>query len=144
MTQTQLSNGMGTAFAMVPIDPQGPLLVALREGRLLGRDLAVLWLLVAHLDWRTGRAWVSTAELAAALGHSRPETVQQSLARLRSEALVARGADKREPRRVFWCVNPLLVAATGGKHRRQRQWLQFCAALECGPAQAARRFPSRP
>jgi hypothetical protein len=129
MTQTQLSDGLG-AFAMVPLEPDGPLLVALREGRLLGRDLAVLWLLINHLDWRTGRAWVSTAELAAAIGHTRPETVQQSLARLRREVLVARGADKREPCRVFWCVNPLLVAATGGKHRRAMQWQQFQRALE--------------
>jgi len=128
MTQTQLSDGLG-AFAMVPLEPEGPLLVALREGRLLGRDLAVLWLVVARLDWRTGRAWVTTAELAAALGHTRPETVQQSLARLRREALVARGADKREPCRVFLCVNPLLVAATGGKHRRQLQLKQFERAL---------------
>jgi hypothetical protein len=130
MTQTQLSDGLGTAFAMVPLEPEGPLLVALRDGHLLGRDLAVLWLLVAHLDWRSGRAWVSTAELAAAMGHSRPETVQQSLARLRREALVARGADKRDPRRLFWCVNPLVVAVTGGRHRRQRQIAQFTAALE--------------
>jgi hypothetical protein len=130
MTQTQLSDGMSAAFAMVPLEPEGPLLVALREGRLLGRDLAVLWLVVARLDWRTGRAWVSATELAAAVGHSRPETVQQSLARLRREALVARGSDKREPSRVFWCVNPLLVAATGGKARRNRQWLQFRAALD--------------
>jgi hypothetical protein len=130
MTQSQLSDGMGAAFAMVPLEPEGPLLVALRDGRLLGRDLAVLWLLVARLDWRTGRAWVSAAELAAAMGHTRPETVQQSLARLRREGLLARGADKREPWRRFWCVNPLQVAATGGRHRRQRQLQQFRAALD--------------
>ena len=114
---------------MVPLEPEGPLLVALRDGRLMGRDLAVLWALVARLDWRTGRAWVSTTELAAAIGHSRLDTVQQSLARLRREALVARGADKRDPRRRFWCINPA-VAATGGKHRRAMQWQQFERALE--------------
>jgi hypothetical protein len=124
-----LSDGLG-AFAMVPLEPEGPLLVALRDGRLLGRDIAVLWLLVARLNWRTGRAWVSTAELASAMGNSCPRRVQESLARLRREALVARGTDKREPKRVFWCVNPLLVAATGGKHRRERQYQQFQMALE--------------
>ena len=115
---------------MVPLEPEGPLLVALRDGRLLGRDFAVLWLLVARLDWRTGRAWVSTAELAAAIGNSCPGRVQESLARLRKETLVARGTDKRESKRVFWCVNPLLVAATGGKHRRQLRLQQFERALE--------------
>ena len=123
-----LSDGLG-AFAMVPIEPEGPLLVALREGRLLGRDLAVLWLLVSRLDWRSGRAWVNATELAAALGHTRTETVLQSLARLRREGLVARGADKRDPRRRFWCISPV-VACTGGKHRREQLWQQFLAALE--------------
>jgi hypothetical protein len=128
MTQSQLSDGLG-AFAMVPLEPEGPLLMALRDGRLLGRDIAVLWLLMARLDWRTGRAWVSTAELAAAMGNSCPGRVQESLARLRREALVARGSDKRQAKRVFWCVSPA-VAATGGPRRRALQWAQFLAALE--------------
>ncbi|MCP9891943.1 hypothetical protein KBY57_12900 [Cyanobium sp. Aljojuca 7D2] len=128
MTQSQLGDGLGD-FAMVPLAPEGPLLVALREGRLLGRDIAVLWLLMARLDWRTGRAWASPAELAAAMGNSCPGRVQESLARLRREALVARGSDKRDPRRRFWCINPA-VAATGGKHRRALQWAQFQRALE--------------
>ena len=123
-----LSDGLG-AFAMVPLDERGPLLGALRDGRLLGRDVAVLWALIANLDWRTGRSWITSAELAAALGHTRTETVLQSLARLRREGLVARGADRRDPRRRFWCVSPA-VACTGGKHRRQQQWRQFAAALE--------------
>ena len=123
-----LSDGLG-AFAMVPLDERGPLLETLKEGRLLGRDVAVLWALIAHLDWRTGRSWITSAELAAAIGHTRTETVLQSLARLRREGLVARGADKRDPRRRFWCISPA-VACTGGKHRRQQQWQQFAAALE--------------
>ena len=128
MTQTQLSDGL-SAFAMVPLEPEGPLLGALREGRLLGRDLAVLWLLINHLDWRTGRSWITSAELAGALGHTRTETVLQSLARLRREGLLARGADKRDPRRRYWCISPA-VACSGGKVRRQQQWQQFLRALE--------------
>lgn len=124
-----LSDGLST-FAMVPLEPEGPLLVALREGRLLSRDFGVLWLVVARLDWRTGRAWVTTAELAAAMGNNCPGRVQESLARLRREALVARGLDRRSSQRRYWCVNPLLVAATGGKHRRALQWQQFQRALE--------------
>jgi hypothetical protein len=127
MTES-LSDGLG-AFAMLPLEPDGPLLVALREGRLLSRDFGVLWLVVARLDWRTGRAWVTTAELAAAMGNNCPGRVQESLARLRREALVARGSDRRDPRRRYWCISPV-VAATGGKHRRALQWEQFQRALE--------------
>jgi hypothetical protein len=129
MTESQLSDGMATAFAMVPLDPDGPLLVALKEGQLHPRDLAVLWCLLARLDWRSGRAWVTTADLAAAMGHEKTNTVCAALARLKRLALVAKGIDKRDPRRRFWCVNPL-VAATGGPHRRKMQDLQFRLALE--------------
>jgi hypothetical protein len=129
MTQSQLSDGIGAAFAMVPLEPQGPLLLALTHGRLQPRDLAALWLLLANLDWRSGRCWLNTADLAAAMGHRRAHSMQQSLGRLRKEGLVARGSDKRDPRRRFWCINPA-VAATGGKHRRAMQWQQFERALE--------------
>jgi len=128
MTQSQLSDGMGTAFAMVPIDPAGPLLVALRAGRLQGRDVAILWALVATVDWRSGRSWTSITEMAAATGRSW-HSAQQSLGRLRKEALLARGSDNRDPRRRYWCINPV-VAATGGPARRQQQWQQFQRALE--------------
>jgi hypothetical protein len=124
--ETELSDGIG-AFAMVPL-PQGPLIEALRERRIKPADMALLWLLVSRLDWRTGRAWVRVADLATDLGHSRLSTAYQALARLRAEGLVARGADKRDPRRVFWCVNPE-VACCGGKHRRKLQWYQFVGAL---------------
>jgi hypothetical protein len=112
---------------MVPLEPDGPLLVALREGQLPPRDLAVLWCLLARLDWRSGRCWASTTDLATAMGHEKTNTVAASLARLRRLGLVAKGMDKRS-RRPFWCLNPVL-ATTGGKHRRQRQHLQFADAL---------------
>ena len=124
-----LSDGVGASFAMLPIDERGPLLEALKEGRLLGRDVAALWVLINHLDWRTGRSWITSAELAGALGHTRTETVLQSLARLRREGLLARGADRRDPRRRYWCISPA-VACSGGKVRRQQQWQQFLRALE--------------
>ena len=67
----QLSDGMGGAFAMLPLEPDGPLLAALRDGELYSRDLAVLWALVARLDWHSGRAWVSRQDLAQAIGQPR-------------------------------------------------------------------------
>lgn len=130
MTESQLSDGMATAFAMVPLEPDGPLLTALRNGELHPRDLAVLWCLLSRVDWRSGRAWVTTADLAAAMGHEKTNTVAAALARLKRLSLVAKGIDKRDPRRWFWCVNPWVVAATGGPHRRKMQDLQFRLALE--------------
>jgi hypothetical protein len=126
---SQLSDGMGSSFALVPLLPDGPLLEALRDGQLYPRDFAVLWALLARLDWRSGRAWVTTTDLAAAIGHERTNTVSGSLARLRRLGLVAKGMDKRS-RRPFLCVDPSLVASTGGHHRRRLQRLQFTAALE--------------
>jgi hypothetical protein len=126
----QLSDGMGSAFAMVPLDPDGPLLVALRDGELHPRDLAVLWALVARLDWRSGRAWVSTAELAGAIGHEQANTVRGSLRRLKRLGMVASGVDQRDSSRRFLCVNPFLVAATGGPARRRQQHRQFVQALQ--------------
>ena len=126
---SQISDGMGN-FAMLPLEPEGPLLVALREGQLHPRDLAILWCLVARLDWRSGRAYATTADLAAAIGHEQTNTVCGALARLRRLGLVAKAQETRDRRRIYWCVNPFLVAATGGKHRRQLQLRQFAAALE--------------
>jgi hypothetical protein len=125
----QLSDGMPSAFAMVPvIGAVDPVLEALREGRLLPRDVAVLWAVLQHIDWRSGRIWLSARQVGEALGHPPGnDEAARSLNRLRKAGLLARGADKRDPSRVFWCVDPS-VASTGGKHRRLQQRLQFLEA----------------
>lgn len=123
----RLSEGM-SAFAMVPIRGEAsPLLEAIRDRRLQPRDGTTLLALLMHLDWRSGRCYASTAELAAAVRFEIGQ-MQHSLKRLRVEGLVARGVDQKT-RRHFWCISPL-VASTGGKHRRLQQLLQFEAALE--------------
>lgn len=129
MPEPLLSDGIGN-FAMVPLDPDGPVVAALRERQLQPRDMAALWLLLVHLDWRSGRCWASSRDLAAAMGHRDPAHVVHSLARLKRLGLVAKGHDKRDPRRLYWCVNPWLVAATGGRHRRWLQQLQFEQAMD--------------
>lgn len=127
MSRRQLSDGMGYAFAMVPLEPNGLMITALREGRLQARDAATLQALLAHLDWRSGRCWLSIAGLADASGRSWHST-QQSLGRLRREGLVARGTDKRNPSLRFWCIHPG-VAVTGGALRRERCLQQFLDSL---------------
>lgn len=126
----QLSDGMPGVFAMVSIGGPDPVIEALREGQVLPRDMAVLWVVLQNLNWRSGRCWLSAREVGEALGHPPGnDEAGRSLNRLKRAGLVARGADKQDPSRIFWCVSPV-VASTGGKHRRHLQHLQFAAALE--------------
>ena len=73
---------------------------------------------------------MSNSEQAAVIGHGRPETAQLSLARLRREVLVTRGANKRDPRWVFRCVNRLILEVLGGRNWRQRKIAQFAVDWE--------------
>lgn len=135
---SSLSASMGASFAMVPLlGSVHPALVALKEARLHPRDLCLLWILLVHQDWRTGRIWLSPDDMAAAMGHRTPGVVAHSIRRLKAEGLVARGFDKRDPRRRFWCLNPL-VCSSGGKHRQTMQALQFGEASERSVSQLAR------
>ena len=123
---------------MVPLlGSDHPALVGLKEGRLHPRDLCVLWILLVHQDWRTGRIWLSLDDVADAMGHRTPGAVRHCIRRLKTEGLVARGFDKRDPRRRFWCLNPL-VCSSGGKHRQTMQALQFGEASERSVSQLAR------
>jgi hypothetical protein len=125
-----LSASMHCAFAMVPIDPSGPVMQALRAGTIAPTDLAVLWALIANLNWRSGRFWGSAAALVAGPEANTPELVERSLVRLRMAGLVACGRCRRRPaQRRFWCVLPA-ICTTGGPYRRRAQWLQFYEATE--------------
>lgn len=131
----------GHPFVMVPLQPDGPVLTALREGRLHPRDLALLMVLIHNMDPLTGRVWMAGADLAAAMGHRTPCVVLGSIRRLKREGLVAKGLDRRNPRRWFWCVNPMAIACSGGSLRRWKQIDQFAMAtdrLEPGRRRRAR------
>jgi hypothetical protein len=126
----ELSASMPCAFAMLPLAPGGPVLQALRAGSIEPEDLATLWALIAHLNWRSGRYWGDAAALATAMGQSTPEAVELALGRLRQAGLVACGRCRRRPaQRGYWCVLPA-ICTTGGPYRRRRQWLAFHAATE--------------
>lgn len=125
-----LSDGAHARFSLVFLLPDGPLMEGLRTGRLKHRDAALLWLLLLNVRWRYARCWLTIDEMAAALGGVSTGTVERSLARLRREQLVAQGWGARTPRRQFWCLNPWLVAATGGRGWRLRQMEQFSHWIE--------------
>jgi hypothetical protein len=126
-----LSESMPGAFAMVTInDPSGPVRQALRSGAIELADLGVLWLLLDQVRWQSCRFWGSAADLAAAMGSDDPQQIEQSLTRLQRAGLIARGRCRRYPvSRHYWCVLPA-VATTGGKHRRQQQWITYARAIE--------------
>lgn len=120
---------VGVPFVMVPIQgTDSPALVALREGLLKPRDLAVLFALLQSVTWQTGRIYLSTAELAAAVGVPSIEPVGQSLTRLKRAGFIARGQEANNKRRAFWCINPWVIGSSGGKNRRCAQEWQFEAA----------------
>ena len=131
----------GHPFVMMPLQPDGPVLTALQEGHLHPRDLALLLVLIHNMDPLTGRVWMTGAELAAAMGHRTPCVVLRCIRRLKQQGLVAKGLDRRNPRRWFWCVNPEAVACSGGSLRRYQQIDQFAVAtdrLEPGRRRRAR------
>jgi hypothetical protein len=125
MARKELSEGM-PSFAMVPVGGDSSLLAAVRAGHIRSSDLAVFHAVLDATEWTTGRCWSSIHELGASAVRNYNAT-QQALGRLRKARLVAKGADRRCPRRVFWCVSPL-AAAFGGPKRRDRLWVQWMDA----------------
>lgn len=129
MAEAALSAGMGpSGFAMLAIaEAESPLLHALRERRLQPRDGTTLLALVQHVQWRSGRVYASTAELAASVAFE-PGQMAHSLKRLRLEGFIARGVD-RETSRPYWCFDPKLIATRGPRWRvRMAEQFDRCRA----------------
>lgn len=123
MAEPTLSAGMPASFAVVPLmGPDNLALVALRDGAIQPADLALLWTVAQHVNWRSGRSRASTAELAQAMAATRGH-VEQSLGRLVAAGLVVEGTDRRR-RYEYLALHPLLCT-TGGPYRRRNQWRQF-------------------
>ena len=122
MAEPTLSAGMPADFATVLLTGRGNLaLEALRGGAIEPSDLAVLWALIQHLNWRNGRCRATTAQLVRAMASTR-EQVEQGLGRLVAAGLVIEGADRRSGD--YLAVHPL-ICTTGGPYRRRQQWMQF-------------------
>jgi hypothetical protein len=122
MAEPTLSAGMPAPFATVLLmGADGLALVALRDGAIQPADLALLWTVGQHLNWRSGRCKASTAELAEAMAATRGH-VEQSLERLVAANLLIEGTDRRSGD--YLALHPLLFT-TGGPYRRRHQWRQF-------------------
>jgi len=96
--------------------------LATREKRLQPRDGTVLWMVMASVNWRSGRADVTAATIAKELGLNVTQCAS-SIRRLQSEGLLARGVDPRS-RHTYFMLNPRL-GWVGSNQRRGylfQQW----------------------
>lgn len=97
------------------------------ERRLELRDMAVLWALMAHASWRTGKIIVTVDKLAERLRMQKPHVVS-SLTRLRKEFLLTKGKDPHNGT-TFYLLNPA-VASVGPAETKGRMWQVFKESLE--------------
>jgi DNA-binding MarR family transcriptional regulator len=100
---------------------------ALADKRLEPRDLAVLLILLGHMNWRSGRVNITQKALAQQINVS-SSNVCMSIKRLRQEQLIARAVDKSSGNRYF-LINPRL-ASVGSPQRRGHLFQQFDEALD--------------
>lgn len=93
-----------------------------RQRRLELRDMAVLMALSAHVQWRSGRAWVTVKALANQLGMN-VSSCADSVRRLQREGQLVRCADERTGGS-FFLLNPFVISV-GGPQRRGLLWKMF-------------------
>lgn len=114
-------------FVMVHRQGQEALLSLLKERKLLPRDLAVVWALLPHLNWRSGRVKVTATYLANELAMRLPD-VSNSLKRLRTNMVISRVYDELSGE-TYFLFNPWYIS-TGGSKRRGHAISQFKESLE--------------
>jgi len=100
---------------------------ALVEKRLQPRDLALLLLLLGHMNWRSGRIRITAAALAEESG-SKHTNVYLSLKRLQQELFLVRVWDRTSGDK-YILINPRLVSV-GSPSRRAQLFQEFEEALE--------------
>lgn len=114
-------------FVMVHRQGQEALLSLLEERKLLPRDLAVVWGLLPHLNWRSGRIRVTASALAKRLGMRLPD-ITNSLKRLRQHLVISKVYDELTGES-YLLFNPWYISA-GNPKRRGHAKQQFKESLE--------------
>jgi hypothetical protein len=110
-------------FLMLGIDAIAMLVTeAVAAKRLQPRDSLVLFAVMAKVNWRSGRASVTTRALASSLG-MKESNCCQSIRRLRDEGLLARGVD-RDSGNAYFLLNPRLgwVGSTQRRGHLYKLW----------------------
>jgi hypothetical protein len=100
---------------MVQFDGLRMVAELVRDGRLEPRDLQVLIVLMAEVDWRTGRVTLLSKEVAERCGFHKC-TTSSCVARLKREMLVVR-CQEATGSGSYFLLNPDL-ANVGGERRR--------------------------
>lgn len=114
-------------FVMVHRQGQEALLALLAQRKLLPRDLAVVFALLTHLNWRSGRMKVTATFLAEQTALRLPD-VTNSLKRLRENKVISKVYDQRTGE-AYHLFNPWYISAGSGK-RRGHAIQQFRDSLE--------------
>lgn len=114
-------------FVMVHQRDLDSTIALLGQRRLELRDAAVFLVLVNYVNWRSGKAKVTTSYIAERLNVKLPVAVS-AITRLRKEGLVRRVVDRRTGE-AYFLINPYL-ASVGGPQRRGHLWHQFDESLE--------------
>ena len=99
----------------------------LEQRKLLPRDLAILWVMTLHLNWRSGRMKVTATHLAK---QTKMDTsvVINSLKRLRDNLVISKVYDEVTGESYF-LFNPWYITA-GSSKRRGHAKRQFQESLE--------------
>lgn len=123
----QSSDDGNEGFVMLFTDEGRDTLLPLLQRREIScQDVSVLVAVMAHLDWRSGKARVTQKALAASMG-MRETHVSASARRLQRLRLLARVRDTYTGE-AFFLINPAL-ASVGGPQRRGHLAQQFAEAF---------------
>lgn len=101
--------------------------VLLQERKLLPRDLAVLWVMTLHLNWRSGRMRVTASHLAKETKMD-VSVVVNCLKRLRDNLVISKVYEEATGE-TYFLFNPWYVSAGSSKRRGHAQQ-QFQESLE--------------
>ena len=114
-------------FVMLHRQGREACVALLQERKLQPRDLAVLWTMTLHLNWRSGRMRVTASNLAKET-KMYVSVVVNSLKRLRDNLVISKVYEESTGE-TYFLFNPWYVSAGSSKRRGHAQQ-QFSESLE--------------
>lgn len=114
-------------FVMLHRQGREACVALLQERKLQPRDLAVLWAMTLHLNWRSGRMRVTASHLAKETKMD-VSVVVNSLKRLRDNLVISKVYEETTGE-TYFLFNPWYVSAGSSKRRGHAQQ-QFSESLE--------------
>ena len=114
-------------FVMLHRQGREACVALLQERKLQPRDLAVLWAMTLHLNWRSGRMRVTASHLAKETKMD-VSVVVNSLKRLRDNLVISKVYEETTGE-TYFLFNPWYVSAGSSKRRGHAQQ-QFTESLE--------------